>query len=154
MNGRVPSISMMLLRITSYNSFRAWPSFPPVQTKRLAWLRMRPHFERIVPVYKYLVPGLEFVEESLAYYERFFGTKIVQVPHPSMFRWLRNFTLQPPHHIALLQQALRAVVESPAAASTLEALGITGFETPDISVYQRCAEMRRTAEALNYPELA
>ena len=60
----------------------------------------------------------------------------------------------PGKKIALLQQALRAVVESPAAASTLEALGITGFETPDISVYQRCVEMRRSAEALDYPALA
>jgi len=60
----------------------------------------------------------------------------------------------PGKKIALLQQALRAVVESPAAASTLEALGITGFETPDISVYQRCVEMRQSGEALNYPELA
>jgi len=60
----------------------------------------------------------------------------------------------PAADLALLQQALRAVVASPAAASTLEALGIRGFETPDIGVYQRCVEMRRSAQALGYGALA
>jgi ABC-type phosphate/phosphonate transport system substrate-binding protein len=56
--------------------------------------------------------------------------------------------------LALLQHALRAVVASPAAARTLEALGIVGFETPDVGVYQRCVDMRQSAEALGYPALA
>jgi len=30
------------------------------------WLECRKHFERIVPFYMYLVPGLSFVEDSLA----------------------------------------------------------------------------------------
>ena len=55
--------------------------------------------------------------------------------------------------VALLQQALRAVVADPQAANTLEALGITGFETPDLGVYQRCVEMRESAEALGYSNL-
>lgn len=55
--------------------------------------------------------------------------------------------------VALLQQALRDVVADPLAASTLEALGITGFETPDLGVYQRCVEMRESAEALGYRRL-
>jgi ABC-type phosphate/phosphonate transport system substrate-binding protein len=56
--------------------------------------------------------------------------------------------------LALLQHALRAVVESPAAARTLEALGIVGFETPGIGVYQRCVDMRQSAQSLGYPALA
>lgn len=38
----------------------------------------------------YIVPDLEFVEESLGYFERVFGVKIRRVPHPSLHRWLNN----------------------------------------------------------------
>ena len=56
-----------------------------------AWLAIRPHFERVIPYYLYLVPGLEFVEESLAFYERFFGAKIARLPHSRLYdrRWRR-----------------------------------------------------------------
>src|SRR5690348_6187141 len=37
MKGRVPSSAATLSRIASYNSLRAWPSFPPVHTSRLGW---------------------------------------------------------------------------------------------------------------------
>lgn len=59
----------------------------------------------------------------------------------------------PVAEVALLQQALRAVVASPQAAPTLDALDIVGFETPAISTYRRCVEMRACAEALGYPTL-
>lgn len=55
--------------------------------------------------------------------------------------------------LALLQQALHAVVASPEAAPALDALGITGFETPALSVYQRCVNMRTSAQALGYSRL-
>ena len=53
-----------------------------------------------------------------------------------------------------LQQALHALVAMPQAATTLETLGISGFDTPTLSVYQRCADMRESARALGYPALA
>jgi len=61
-----------------------------------AWLAIREHFEEVVPYYLYLVPGLEFVDEQIAMYERFFETKITQLPHPSVHRLLNNFVFQPP----------------------------------------------------------
>ena len=71
-----------------------------------AWLAIRDRFERVHPYYLYLVPGLEFVDESLAYYERFFGVKITRLPHPSLHRWLAGgFTFQPPERVAVIQQA-------------------------------------------------
>ena len=80
-----------------------------------AWLAIREHFDRVHPYYLYLVPGLEFVEESLAYYERFFGVKIARLPHPSVHRWLNNFTFQPPERCAVIEQAR---LPSPAATMT------------------------------------
>lgn len=70
-----------------------------------AWLAIRDAFEAVHPYYLYLVPGLEFVEESLTYYERFFGVKIARLPHPSLHRWLNSYTYQPPERCAVINQA-------------------------------------------------
>lgn len=71
-----------------------------------AWLAIRDHFDRVHPYYLYLVPGLEFVEESLAYYEQFFGVRIARLPHPSLHRWLAGgYTYQPPERLRVIQQA-------------------------------------------------
>lgn len=57
-------------------------------------LGIRDHLD-IVPVHFVLVPGLEFVEESLDYYERkLFGRHIIRLPHPSFYRWLNNYLFQ------------------------------------------------------------
>jgi hypothetical protein len=69
-----------------------------------AWLVLRERF-RVVPVYKYLVPGLSFVAESIAYYEDFFQTRIIQMPHPSLYRWLNRATFQAPQNLALILAA-------------------------------------------------
>lgn len=70
-----------------------------------AWLAIRDHFEAVHPYYLYLVPGLEFVEESLAYYEKFFGVNIARLPHPSLHRWLNNYIFQPPERCLVIEQA-------------------------------------------------
>ncbi len=56
--------------------------------------------------------------------------------------------------IALLQSALRALLASADAAPTLQTLGIVGFEVPAPAIYQRCVDMRASAQALGYPLLA
>lgn len=70
-----------------------------------AWLAIRDSFEAVHPYYLYLVPGLEFVEESLAYYERFFGQRIRRLPHPSLHRWLNSLMFQPPERCRVIEQA-------------------------------------------------
>lgn len=70
-----------------------------------AWLAIRESFEKVHPYYMYRIPGLEFVDESLAYYEQFFGVKIHQMPHPALHRWLNNFTFQPPERVQVIRQA-------------------------------------------------
>jgi len=80
-----------------------------------AWLAIREHFEEVVPYYLYLVPGLEFVDEQIAMYERFFETKITQLPHPSVHRLLNNFVFQPPQNCAVIEDA-----------------GLPNFDYPDI----------------------
>ncbi len=68
-----------------------------------AWLECRKHFARVVPYYMYLVPGLEFVDRSLAYYEEWFGQRILRIPHPSLYRWLAYGVFQPPARAAMLR---------------------------------------------------
>jgi hypothetical protein len=71
-----------------------------------AYLAIRDHFEEIVPYHLYLVPGLSFVDESLDYYERHvFRRKIINLPHPSFFRWLNNYTFLPPGYAQVIRSA-------------------------------------------------
>jgi len=60
-----------------------------------AWLHLRDHAFEVVPFYLELVPGLEFVEHSLAYYERRFGTRIIRYLHPNLYPAIDNFEFQP-----------------------------------------------------------
>jgi hypothetical protein len=71
----------------------------------VAWLQMRRYFTRIVPYYLYEIPRLPLVEEALAYYEDYFQTPILRMPHPSLFRKLRNLVFQPPERCALIEAA-------------------------------------------------
>lgn len=68
-----------------------------------AWLAIRDHFEEVIPYYLYLVPNLEFVDEQIAHYEKFFGTKITQLPHTSVPRMLNNFVFQPPQNCKVIE---------------------------------------------------
>lgn len=72
-------------------------------------------FDDIVPYHLYLVPGLEFVEESLAYYEGVFGRKIHNLPHPSFYKQLNRFLFQ-----------------TPARASTIAAANLPEFSYVDV----------------------
>lgn len=44
----------------------------------------------------YLVPGLRIVEESIAYFEAKFATKIAMLPHPSIYRMLHEQVFRAP----------------------------------------------------------
>jgi ABC-type phosphate/phosphonate transport system substrate-binding protein len=55
--------------------------------------------------------------------------------------------------VAALRSALRAVAQDPAARPHFDALLITGFESPAISVYQRCLDMEHQAIAQGFPVL-
>ena len=61
---------------------------------------------RILPYYMYLVPGLEFVESEIKRFEDIFQTKIHQIPHPAMFRWLRNLSFQAPENCLIIEEII------------------------------------------------
>lgn len=68
-----------------------------------AWLHLQAYFT-VVPFYMYLVPGLSFVDESIAYYESFFGTRIFRVPAPAFHYWLNSFTFQAPERRPIIRR--------------------------------------------------
>ncbi len=69
-----------------------------------AWLQMRRYFTRIIPYYRYHIPGLAFVERTLAYYEDFFKTPIVRVCDPYLRGRLHELQYQTPRRAAILDE--------------------------------------------------
>lgn len=88
-----------------------------------AWLALREHF-RVIPFYQYYVPGLEFIERSLRYYEQFFGVpEMVQVPHRKFWLWLDEHAFHGP--------------ESAAAAAAVDECDIPDYRVYDIAQWLR-----------------
>lgn len=69
------------------------------------WLALRDAGVDVVPFSMYRVPGLGFVEDSLAYYEEWFGRPILRLPHPALYRWLQTLTMQPPERVGIIEAA-------------------------------------------------
>lgn len=79
-------------------------SFSAGKDSIAAWLALKPHFKRIVPVYMYLVPGLEFIDHNIKYYEEVFETPIIQMPNPSLYRMLKARAFQPPERNLIIEE--------------------------------------------------
>ena len=80
-------------------------SFSRGKDSLIAWLAIRPYFKNIIPYHLWLVPGLSFVDESLRYYEDFFQTKIISLPHPSFWRMINGFIWQPQERLLTIEAA-------------------------------------------------
>lgn len=62
-----------------------------------AWLAMQEAgIKEIIPVYLYHVPGLQFIEDQIAYFEDKFEAKIHQYPSPFLYRALNALMFQSP----------------------------------------------------------
>jgi hypothetical protein len=80
-----------------------------------AWFALLDAGARVHPFYLYLVPsrepdgtytpGLKFEQESIAYYEKFFGTDILQMTSPSTWRYLRHYIYTAPQAGPILDAA-------------------------------------------------
>ena len=70
-----------------------------------AWVAMRNAGIKVIPYYLYSIPKLQFVEDSLSYYEDVFGCEIRRYPHPSLYRWLNCLVFQAPERCAVIEAA-------------------------------------------------
>jgi hypothetical protein len=60
----------------------------------------------VIPFHYDDLPGLEFVEESLAYYEKhLFGRHILRMPHPNFYKHLPDLIFQPIQRAEILTAA-------------------------------------------------
>lgn len=90
-----------------------------------AWLAMLDSGmppERIHPYYLYAVPppGLQFINDNLAYFEDFFQRRIVRYPHPSLYRFFYNFIFQPPQRRAVIEAAQLPEIDYPDVTNAIQ----------------------------------
>ena len=70
-----------------------------------AWLALRDSGVDVVPFYLWYLPRLRFVDETLAYFEEWYGQRIARYPHPSFYRWLNALTFQSPERLSIIEAA-------------------------------------------------
>lgn len=126
------------------------------------WLAVRDHFPNVVPFYMQRIPGISFVERSLAYYEDFFGCHIVRALHPWLYQALNSMVWQPPERFKIIEAARlpvftyddvsRVIIEDQKLPeSTFTLSGVRAADNP-----HRKANLRRTgpinwARRMAYP---
>jgi len=66
------------------------------------WVALEEAGIEVVPAYLYLVPNLQFVLDSLAYFEEVFEKPIGYYPHPSAFRYMESALFQPYERLPIL----------------------------------------------------
>lgn len=59
-----------------------------------SWIQLKRYFHTIIPIYHYLHPNLDFINNSLSYYEDYFKTKIIRVPNAKLYKHINSGLLQ------------------------------------------------------------
>lgn len=67
------------------------------------WHYLLSHGFKVVPYYLDWIPDLSWVNESISYYEGFFGQHIIRLPHPWFWQYLNSFFFQPPERVAAIR---------------------------------------------------
>ncbi len=70
------------------------------------WLELRESglFPEIIPFHLDGCPGMRFIEDSLCYFEDYFQTRIVRLPHIGFYRQLGNLVFQPPERVKIIHR--------------------------------------------------
>ena len=129
-----------------------------------AWLTLleRAPKLKIVPVYHYMVPGLEFVERYLGYIEDVLQTPVLRLPHPRLTFWLRHASYQPPTAANQMLELTfpfrdygdfidRVKTEYDLPASTYVAVGTTQNDSANRRLTMRQYGMVREGEQKFFP---
>ena len=85
-----------------------------------AWLWLRTFFDRIIPFHLDAVPGLSFVERSLAYYESWFGVSIQRFVSGGLLRAIE-----------------RMIYQLPGAENEIDSSGLVEYDTHDVVRFLR-----------------
>lgn len=86
--------------IADYNNNYCFMMFSAGIDSIAMFYQLNKYFKKIVPIYMYAVPDLEFVNRYLNYFEHKFNKKILRIPHPATVRLLENNAYNFRHNIA------------------------------------------------------
>lgn len=67
------------------------------------WHYLLAHGFKVMPYYLDWIPDLSWVNESISYYEGYFGQHIIRLPHPHFWDYLNSFFYQPPERVAAIR---------------------------------------------------
>jgi len=59
-----------------------------------SYIQLKRYFHTIIPIYHYMHPDLDFVNESLEYYEGIIGRHIIRVPNKMLYKHLKTGLFQ------------------------------------------------------------
>ena len=99
-----PTSEEVLIKLASLHE-PVFLSFSCGKDSTAAWIAMHEYEIPVLPVYFYVVPGLEIVQESILFFEEYFCQKIACYPHPSLYRMLEANVYQPPNRLHVLDNA-------------------------------------------------
>ncbi len=75
------------------------------------YYQLTKYFKKIVPIYLYVIPDLEFVNRYLNYFENVFKRKILKIPHPQTIRLLESSAYNFQHNNQLSSNDLLSVYD-------------------------------------------
>jgi len=111
-----------------------------------AAIQMNRYIENVEYVFMYNVPGLEFQEISLNYYEHKLGKKILRMPHPSIYRQLAYYMYQSPENVdAIFESNLYLCTYDEVFACAKHDFGISYDAYVGVGVRSSDSMMRRAS---------
>ena len=108
-----------------------------------SWIQCRKYFKHIIPYYRYLVPDLKFVDESIEYYEQVFGQHIYKLPSPNFYRLIRDGVFQSPER----WDAICSIDDLPTAEYTETVLADIVREVGKLPPFAYCAVGNRASDS-------
>lgn len=66
------------------------------------YYQLKKYFKNVHLIYKYLIPGLSFVQESIDYFETKFNQKIIQMPNIGFYRMINGNVFATPKHLEII----------------------------------------------------
>jgi len=96
----------MLETVAAESDGRCLLAFSRGKDALAAWLELKQSglFREIVPFHLDLVPGMRFVDESLAYFEKAMKTRILRLAHPSFYRMIGHYVFQTPDRLRAIHR--------------------------------------------------
>lgn len=90
---------MLCKYISEYNNGYCLMMFSAGIDSIAMFYQLKKYFKRIVPIYMYSIPDLEFVNRYLNYFEHKFNKKIIRIPHPKTVRLLEQNVYNDHHNL-------------------------------------------------------